>query len=133
MGKEQEKKNGACRRGLNLSMVVALLALIVSVVFGFGMTQNVSGLRQEVERVAQQGEVRAELDAVKTDVAALQKRLDSISDFDAVARKAVLSATMLDLTQRLGVLAGTVDNDAHARKLNDAMKLMQEIQADLEK
>ncbi|GFM33439.1 hypothetical protein LN040_00425 [Desulfovibrio subterraneus] len=133
MGKEQEKTNGACRRGLNLSMVVALLALIVSVVFGFGVTQNVSGLRQEVERVAQQGEVRAELDVVKTDVAALQKRLDSVSDFDAVARKAVLSATMLDLTQRLGVLAGTVDNDAYARKLNDAMKLMQEIQADLEK
>ena len=133
MGKEQEKTNGACRRGLNLSMVVSLLALIVSVVFGFGVTQNVSGLRQEVERVAQQGEVRAELDVVKTEVAALQKRLDSVSDFDAVARKAVLSATMLDLTQRLGVLAGTVDNDAYARKLNDAMKLMQEIQADLEK
>ncbi|UZP67856.1 hypothetical protein N1030_02455 [Desulfovibrio mangrovi] len=132
MTKEQEKGGALCKV-FNLPMIVSLLALIVSVVFAFGLTQNVSGLRQEVERVAEQGEVRAELNAVKTDVAALQKRLDGIADFDKEARKAVLTATMLDLTQRLGVLAGTVDNDVYARKLGEAMKLMQEIQADLDK
>ncbi len=113
-------------------LIVALLALLISVVFGFGLTQNVSGLRQEIAKVAELSDVRAEMEGLRTEMGALQKRLDGIDDLENVARRAVISASLVDLSQRLGVLAGTVENDDHARKLNEAMRLMQEIQADLD-
>lgn len=127
-----DTKKSAAGTGSRLPMVVALLALLVSCVFGFGLTQNIAGLRGEVASVAQQSAVKDELAALRQDVDGMRKRLDGIADLDVVARRAVLAASVTELTQRIGLLAGTVDNDDYARKLNEAMRLMQEIQNDLD-
>lgn len=132
--KEQEKSVETSGRGCSrLPLVLSSLALIISIVFGFGLTQNISGLRDEVVRVSEQSAMRGEIEGMRSDIAALKTRLDGFADLDTVARKAVLSASMLELTQRVGLLAGIVENDEYARKLNEAMRLMQEIQSDLGK
>ncbi|MGE4298667.1 MAG: hypothetical protein AB7E47_11610 [Desulfovibrionaceae bacterium] len=109
-----------------VSLFVSLLSVLLVVIFFFGLNQNITGVSAKVKELAA---VSGQLEQVNGKLTALEER---VATFDALPQKAkrMMYATMLlELAQRVANLSATADSEEQATKLAEAMKLIQEVQA----
>lgn len=132
--RERERSGGrfACFAS-RIPLVLAALALIISVVVGFGVTQNISGMREEVVRLSALSSELASVAALREEVAVLSARLESVGDLETAARKAAISAALEDLTHRTEALAATVGDAGQEKTLKEQAQALREMLAGLKK
>lgn len=109
-----------------VALFIAILAVILLVVFFFGMNQNISGLTARVDG----------LSTLKDDVAVLGGRVDtveaSMEKLPVKARKMVVGTMLSDMAQRAGYLGTQVDSQEQSVKLSRAMELLQQVQVEVQ-
>lgn len=122
-------------RGQDLSkwaMLVSLLSLALVLIFFFGLTQNVTGVADEVEAVNRlRGRVeglQALLQGTNEYVAGLDERLGALEEVQGgMVRQAVLEAMLSDMRVQAAALAKAVNDPAQAVKIVQLQELLKEL------
>ncbi|WP_029895285.1 hypothetical protein [Desulfohalovibrio reitneri] len=108
-----------------VSIFISILAVLLLVVFFFGLNQNIRGLTSEVEALSG---LEQEVGQLSGSVEGLEQRVDNMPQ---QMRQAMVVDALNEMNARLGQI-GEGLNETQAARLNEAMQLMQQVQADLE-
>ena len=114
------------------AMLVSLLSLVLMLIFFFGLTQNVTGVADEVESVSQlRGQIeglQALLQGTNEYVGALDGRLGAVEQTQSgLVRQAVLEGLLSDMRIQAAALAGAVTDPAQAAKIAQLQELLEQL------
>jgi uncharacterized protein YybS (DUF2232 family) len=126
----EEIKNNTNRDLGKVALFISLMAIILLVVFFFGLNQNMTGLTDEVKEISalqeQMSSMESRMVTVEEDVAALE-------NLPQEARRMVVRSMLQEMAQRVRYMSIQVENEQQSTKLNQAMELLEEVQVDLQK
>ncbi|EPR30478.1 hypothetical protein dsat_1618 [Alkalidesulfovibrio alkalitolerans DSM 16529] len=98
-----------------VALFVSILAVLLLVVFFFGLNQNLKGLTAEVQ-------------VMSGDVAALKT---TVADMPEQVRKSIVADELFEITSKLGYMRGKVSEEQAAR-LTEALTILQGIQGQVQ-
>lgn len=111
-----------------VALFVAILAVVLLVVFFFGLNQNFKGLASRVDSLV----------VLKNDVTVLDGRMNVMDGRLAVletlplkAKKMVMGTMLQEMAQRTAYLSTQMDSEAQNEKLYKAMELLQQVQGEV--
>lgn len=106
-----------------VSMIVSLLAVLLLVIFFFGMNQNIAGLTDEVKA----------LGILREDVANLDQRVVKIQDEMPAQMKRMLAHDLVnEMTMKAVYLSDTLEDQALKAKMQEVLKGLKEVRTGLE-
>lgn len=106
------------------ALVLSLLALVLMVVFFFGMSSNIRGLSDEVHQ----------LTGLRGDVAGLQAKLDEVRNQPTEgARKVLLNSMLEDMIQKSAFVEVQLQDQAQSERLSKVRDLLRQVQSDVSK
>jgi hypothetical protein len=107
-----------------VAMIVSLLAVLLLVIFFFGMNRNIAGLTDEVKS----------LGALREDVSSLDQRVVEMQADMPVQMKRMITHDMVnEMAMKAAYLGEVLDSDTHRAAMQDILRGLQTIRADLEK
>lgn len=98
-----------------VALFVSILAVLLLVVFFFGLNQNLKGLMAEVQTMS-------------GDVAALKT---TVADMPEQVRKSIVADELYEITSKLGYMRGKVSEEQAAR-LTEALTILQGVQGQVQ-
>ncbi|WP_319466528.1 hypothetical protein [uncultured Pseudodesulfovibrio sp.] len=127
-----EEKSGASATGVaeaqkdmsKVAMIVSLLAVLLLVIFFFGMNRNIAGLTQEVQS----------LGVLREDVANLDQRMLQMKQDVPVQMKRMLAHDIVnEMAMKAFYLNDSLEDEALRAKMQQVMQGLKEIREGLEK
>jgi hypothetical protein len=112
-----------------ISMFISLLAIILVVIFFFGIKSSITGLEHEVEQVAG---IRGEFVDMNTKFTGLESKVAAFEGLPEKTRQMVISNLLEDTTQRLDHLSGKLGADQKAQ-VAQALEILRKVQAGVPK
>ncbi|MDC0336109.1 hypothetical protein OAN24_04340 [Pseudodesulfovibrio sp.] len=107
-----------------VAMIVSLLAVILLVIFFFGMNRNIAGLTDEVKT----------LGALREDVADLDQRVVQMKTEIPTEMKRMLAHDLVnEMTMQAVYLSDSFDDEALRSKMLDVVQGLKEVRDGLEK
>ncbi len=107
-----------------VAMIVSLLAVILLVIFFFGMNRNIAGLTDEVKS----------LGVLREDVASLDQRMVQLKEDVPVEMKRMLTHDMVnEMTMQAIYVSGSLEDEALKAKMTSVITNLKEIRDGLEK
>lgn len=107
-----------------VAMIVSLLAVILLVIFFFGMNRNIAGLTEEVKS----------LGVLREDVATLDQRMVQLQTEVPVEMKRLLAHDLVnEMTMQAVYLSGTLEDQEMQAKMNEVVSNLKDIRDGLEK
>lgn len=103
------------------SFVLSVLAVVVSSVFAFGLSGNISGVNSHLSAEAET------VQALEKKIAGLEQLVRK-DDAAKLVRDELNNAVLADVLHRLEGLVQRVDDPALVQKINDAAALLREVQ-----
>jgi hypothetical protein len=123
----EEAQAGAVEAQKDMSkvaMIVSLLAVLLLVIFFFGMNRNIAGLTDEVKS----------LGALREDVSSLDQRVvDMQADIPVRIKRMIAHDMVNEMAMKAAYLGEVLDSDTHRAAMQDILRGLQTIRADLEK
>lgn len=131
---QQAEKQPASAPSRDLSraaIVISLLAVVLVAIFFFGLNRNLSGLAAEIQHYESlKGEVQAMNQSIEQIVANMDNITVRLIEMDqkvrTEARQVVRDATLNDMLQKAGYLAGSA-NVEEADRLREVMRILTEV------
>ena len=119
-----------------VAIFISLLAVLLLVVFFFGLNQNITSLSQEVKSLGSiRDEVRAlggELAGVSNEVNVMSGKVAELEKLPARTRNMIIGNDLDAMAKKLSYIGGQMEGD-NAEKVIQARKLLDELQGDLGK
>lgn len=107
-----------------VSMIVSLLAVLLLVIFFFGMNQNIAGLTDEVKS----------LGVLRDDVASLDQRMVKMQEDVPAEMKRMLTYDMVnEMAMKAFYLTDTLEDEALRGKMQQVLQGLKEVRTGLEK
>jgi len=107
-----------------VAMIVSLLAVLLLVIFFFGMNRNIAGLSDEVKS----------LGILREDVASLDQRMVKMQDEVPATMKRMLAHDVVnEMTMKAFYLTDTLEDEALRAKMQQVLVGLKEVRAGLEK
>lgn len=107
-----------------VAMIVSLLAVLLLVIFFFGMNRNIAGLTDEVKS----------LGALREEVSTLDQRVVQVQKDMPVQMKRMLIHDMVnEMAMKAAYLSETLDDGSQRTSMQAVLKELQSIRAGLEK
>lgn len=130
-GKEAEEIKARTNSDLGkVALFISLLAVILLIVFFFGMNQNMTGLTDEVQDIP---EMKEQIATMGERMNAMETEMTALQELPQEARRMMVRSMLQEMAQRVGYMSIEVENEQQSAKLNQAMELLQEVQTDLSK
>lgn len=116
----------ATRRDMSkVALFVSLLAVVLLVVFFFGLNQNLKGVSATVEQLAvSTGELTGRMDGIEGKVAELENLPEK-------SRMMVMGTMLQEMAQRAAYLGTQMQTEEQNEKLHRAMELLQQVQTEI--
>ena len=116
----------ATRRDMSkVALFVSLLAVVLLVVFFFGLNQNLKGVSATVEQLAvSTGELTGRMDGIEGKVAELENLPEK-------SRMMVMGTMLQEMAQRAAYLGTQMQTEEQNEKLHRAMELLQPVQTEI--
>ncbi|WP_285908052.1 hypothetical protein [Pseudodesulfovibrio pelocollis] len=106
-----------------VAMIVSLLAVLLLVIFFFGMNRNIAGLSDEVKH----------LGALREDVASLDQRVVQMqSDIPVQVKRMIAHDMINEMAMKAAYLGETLDSESQRTVMRGVLKELQTLRADLE-
>ena len=106
-----------------VAMIVSLLAVLLLVIFFFGMNRNIAGLTDEVKS----------LGTLREDVSSLDQRMVQLQSDIPVRMKRMIAHDMVnEMAMKATYLAGVLDSETHQEAMRSVLQELQTVRADLE-
>lgn len=107
-----------------VAMIVSLLAVILLVIFFFGMNRNIAGLTEEVKS----------LGVLREDVASLDERMVQLSTEVPTEMKRLLAHDLVnEMTMQAVYLSDTLEDQAMKDKMAEVIANLKDVRGGLEK
>lgn len=107
-----------------VAMIVSLLAVILLVIFFFGINRNIAGLTDEVKT----------LGGLREDVASLDQRIVQIKGELPAQMKRMLAHDLVnEMAMKAFYLTDTLDDEAMRAKMQEVLQGLKEVRDGLEK
>ena len=107
-----------------VSMIVSLLAVLLLVIFFFGMNRNIAGLTDEVKS----------LGALRNDVSSLDERVGQIkADMPVQMRRMIAHDMVNEMAMQAFYLTDTLQDEALRTKMQAVLQGLKEVREGLEK
>ncbi|SKA78791.1 hypothetical protein [Desulfobaculum bizertense] len=106
-----------------VALIVSILSVVLLVVFFFGLNQNLTSLNQQVSVIP----------GIQNQIATMETDLATLKDLPSQTRRMVVGTMLDEMAQKANFLGGQMEDEAQAAKLQEAMKLIQGVQADMQK
>lgn len=107
-----------------VAMIVSLLAVILLVIFFFGMNRNITALTEEVQS----------LGALREDVATLDQSMVQLKTEVPVEMKRMLTHDLInEMTMQAVYVSGAIEDEAMKAKMADVITNLKEVRGSLEK
>ena len=129
---EKEEVQASSQQGMinaqsdmsKVSMIVSLLAVLLLVIFFFGMNRNIAGLTDEVNS----------LGVLREDVATLDERMMELKKDVPVQMKRLIAHDMVnDMAMKSSYLINSMDDEALRMKMQTIYTELEAVRAGLEK
>jgi len=106
-----------------VAMIVSLLAVLLLVIFFFGMNRNIAGLTDEVKS----------LGALREDVSSLDQRMVQLQADIPVRMKRMIAHDMVnEMVMKAAYLADVLDSEAQQDAMRSVLKELQAVRVELE-
>jgi len=106
-----------------VAMIVSLLAVLLLVIFFFGMNRNIAGLTDEVKS----------LGILREDVAQLDQRMVKMQEEVPVAMKRMLAHDLVnEMAMKAFYLTDTLEDEALRSKMQEVLVGLKEVRSGLE-
>ena len=127
-----------------VAVFIAFLAVILLVVFFFGLNQNISGLSEQVKATQQEMAAMGErVDGVEASVGVMEGKVTAfgeniasinaqLAELPAETRNMIIVNDLDEMNGKLGALGSDLD-EAQAAKLAAARRIINELKVDLTK
>jgi len=126
-GADEQVRAGAVEAHRDMSkvaMIVSLLAVLLLVIFFFGMNRNIAGLSDEVKS----------LGALREDVSSLDQRMIQMQTDVPVQIKRMIAHDMInEMAMKAAYLGETLDSESQRAAMQAILKELQGVRAELEK
>lgn len=107
-----------------VAMIVSLLAVLLLVIFFFGMNQNIAGLTDEVKS----------LGVLREDVSNLDQRMVQMQTDVPVQMKRLIAHDMVnEMTMKAFYLTDSLEDEELRAKMGDVLQSLKEVREGLEK
>ena len=107
-----------------VSMIVSLLAVLLLVIFFFGMNRNIAGLTDEVKS----------LGALRNDVSSLDERLGQMkTDMPVQMRRMIAHDMVNEMAMQAFYLTDTLTDETLRAKMQNVLQGLKEVREGLEK
>ncbi|NJB66369.1 uncharacterized protein YoxC [Desulfobaculum xiamenense] len=113
-----------------VALLVSIMSVILLVVFFFGLNQNLTSLTEQVSVIPG---MQQQIQGIDGKIAGIETELGALKDLPAKTKKMVVGTMLQEMAQKAGYLGSQMESDAQNAKLQQAMQLMQEVQADMQK
>lgn len=113
-----------------VALFIAILAVVLLVVFFFGLNRNLTGLSAKVDGLAT---LKTDVEALDGRMGVAEERLVALETLPAKARKMVMGTMLQEMAQRTAYLGTQMDTEAQNEKLHRAMELLQQVQMEVAK
>lgn len=129
---QQEARARACDPGVaaaqkdmsKVALLVALLAVLLLVIFFFGMNRNIAGLTDEVKS----------LGVLREEVSSLDKRLvDLKADMPVQMQRMIAQDIVNEMAMKASYLSETLQGEELRAKMQEVLKGLKEVRDGLEK
>jgi len=116
----------ATRRDMSkVALFVSLLAVVLLVVFFFGLNQNLKGVSATVEQLAvSSGDLAGRVDSV-------EGKLAELENLPEKSRMMVMGTMLQEMAQRTAYLGTQMQTQEQNEKLHRAMELLQQVQTEI--
>lgn len=119
---------GGTRKDMGMvSIVISVLAVFLLVVFYFAVNKNVDELSDKVGLITETRDMVQDMD---TRVEGMEKRIADLENMPEVVKSMILGGMIQEIDQKAGYIGANV-NDEQKNKLEQARKLMKEVQEEL--
>ncbi|WP_461211079.1 hypothetical protein [Desulfocurvus sp. DL9XJH121] len=108
-----------------VALFISILAVVLLVVFFFGLNQNLSGLTAKVDGLVV---LKDDVGALAARMGTAEERLVALEGLPQKARKMVMGTMLQEMAQRTAYLSTQMDSEAQNEKLHRAMELLREVQ-----
>lgn len=107
-----------------VAMIVSLLAVLLLVVFFFGMNRNIAGLTDEVKA----------LGVLREDIASLDERLVTMQEEVPVTMRRMIAHDLVnEMTMKAFYLSDSLEDEALRAKMQEVLAGLKEVRTGLEK
>ncbi len=107
-----------------VAMIVSLLAVVLLVIFFFGMNRNIAGLTDEVKS----------LGVLREDMANLDQRMVQLkSEVPAEMKRMLTHDLVNEMTMQAVYVSGSLEDEAMKAKMVEVIASLKEVRASLEK
>lgn len=107
-----------------VAMIVSFLAVILLVIFFFGMNRNIAGLTDEVKS----------LGVLRQDVSNLDQRMEVMQkEMPGQVKRMINHDLVNEMAMKAAYLGNTLDVEADRNKMQQVLQTLKEVRANLEK
>lgn len=106
-----------------VAMIVSFLAVILLVIFFFGMNRNIAGLTDEVKSL---GELRHDVSSLDQRLVTLQKEIPG------QVKRMIAHDLVNEMAMKAAYLGNTLDNEADRNKMQQVLQTLKDVRNSLE-
>jgi phage-related protein len=115
-----------------VSMAISLLAVLLLVVFFFGLKQNVAGLEETVNTKLQVvADLQNQIQSLDGKIGSVEEKVAALENLPEKTKKMILANMLQEMSQKAAYLSSQVGSEEQSARLKQAVKLLQQVQGDL--
>ncbi|MFO7728029.1 MAG: hypothetical protein R6X11_06845 [Desulfonatronovibrio sp.] len=123
----KEEVGGTKKDMATVGIIISVLAVFLLVVFYFAINKNVDELSGKVDLIT---ETRDKLQDMDNSLTQMDQRIADLENMPEVVKSMVLGGMIQEIDQKAGYIGANV-NDEQKSKLEQARKLMNQVQEEL--
>ena len=111
-----------------VAMIISILAVLLLVVFFFGLNQNVAGLEARVNKLTK---LEGHVQALDTKMGTMEEKIAALENLPQKTKNMLLSNISQEMSQKAAYLSSQVGSEEQSTKLMQAKELLQQVQTEL--
>ena len=111
-----------------VAMIISILAVLLLVVFFFGLNQNVAGLEAKVNELTK---LKGHVQTLDTKMGSMEEKIAALENLPQKTRNMLLSNILQEMSQKAAYLSSQVGTEDQSTKLMQAKELLQQVQTEL--
>ena len=120
---------GPAKRDLTtISMVIAAAAVVLMCIFYFSLNQQIQGLQNQVQILSA---MQPRVSTLETQMTDMDTRVTALQDLPSRTKQMVLRNTLAEMAHQAAFLGTQLGDEAQNAKLQEARKLLQQVQGQL--
>lgn len=117
------------------ALFIAILAVLLMVIFFFGIQQNITGITSEMKALAETKTdvllLKKQMGGVEGQIGVVNAKMAQLEKLPLQAKRMVLASEIQEMANKASYLSGQMDSADQSAKLQQAMDLLNQVQVEV--